>query len=128
LSAGLALDGCGVIAALETEDKREFLAAGFLERVSKWVIFRLDDQPGTAHAYYVSESAGEGASFGEAAKLAIVDEFTPYQREENFDTSAAARRLVFETLSETSLVLLEETRSGGDDAWRTSARYELQRQ
>ncbi|GJL91297.1 hypothetical protein [Hyphococcus sp.] len=125
LSAGLVLDGCGVLSVLEAGGQRVLLAAGYLERFSHWVIFRLDDQPGTTHSYYVSRSAGDGASFEEAEKLVIVDEFSPYLRKASFNTDNAQRRIVFEALGDSMLVLREETRSGA--GWRQDARYELRR-
>ncbi|MFC2954117.1 hypothetical protein ACFOOP_19425 [Marinicaulis aureus] len=126
-SAGLVLDGCGVLAALETQNRREILAVGYYDRFEKWVIFRLDDQPGTTHSYFVSDVAGDGAVFAEADKLAIVDEFAPYLREESFEAASAHRRLMFERIGEQELVLREENRSGDAESWSLKAEYHLTR-
>ena len=124
-TAGLALDGCGVIAALEADGGRTLWATGYAEQFQKWVIFRLDDQPGTTHAYFVSDAAGAGAIFNEAPGLAIADEFTPYLRPSSFEADGAARRIIFDILSEDELVLREEHRS--EDGWRTGAAYRFAR-
>lgn len=125
-SAGLVLDGCGVLAALETADAREILAAGYYDRFEKWAIFRLDDRPGATHSYFVSDAAGEGAVFAEAQRLAIVNEFEPYLRAASFETDGARRRLSFETIAARELILREESRSA-DGAWSVDAQYRFQR-
>ncbi|MAW80147.1 MAG: hypothetical protein CMI63_07905 [Parvularcula sp.] len=126
LSAGLVLDGCGVLAALETDDRREILAVGYDERFSSWAIFRLDDRPGTTHAYYISEEAGEGAAFAEAPMLAIKDEVSPYREAASFSSASAERRLIFSSLSNDGLVLRDEARQPGS-GWTLIAEYRLTR-
>ena len=127
LSAGLALDGCGVLASLETEQKTAFLALGYFERFSKWVTYYLDDQPGTTHAYYVASSAGDGAVFNHAPALTVKDEFTAYNLDEYFEPTDSSRRISWETISDGELVFREETRDGANGAWTAKTTYRLAR-
>ena len=125
LSAGLGLDGCGVLAALETGEKNAFLAVGYHERAEKWMTYYLDDQPGTTHAYYISDNAGAGAVFQDAPALTIKDEFAPYNLDEYFEPTDSTRRIVWETMNDTELAFRVETRDGASDEWRTKTSYRL---
>ncbi|MEO1243293.1 MAG: hypothetical protein AAFX54_15390 [Pseudomonadota bacterium] len=127
LSAGLGLDGCGILASLETDEKKAFLAVGYHERAKKWLTYYLDDRPGTTHAYYVADKAGEGAVFQNAPALTIKDEFTAYNLEEYFEPQDSTRRIVWEMISDTALAFREETRDGADDEWITETTYRLTR-
>lgn len=122
---GDALDGCGGLGVLEIDGARTFLALGFAERRERWVIYALDDRPNSPHTYYITEDAGEGAAFNEAPQLAIKDEFTPFVADENFDASAAGRRMVFETIAEGALALRFEERRGGGEPWTLKSRIDL---
>lgn len=126
-SAGLALDGCGVLGSLELEDKTAVLALGFFERLGKWLTYYLDDRPGTTHAYYVADKAGEGAVFRHAPALTIKDEFTAYTLDEYFEPQASTRRIVWETISDGELVFREEARDGADDEWTATTTHRLTR-
>ncbi len=126
-SAGLALDGCGVLASLETEEKTAFLTFGFLERTQKWVIYYLDDRPGTLHRYFVADAAGAGAVFEHAPALSISDEFTVYGLDENFEPENSTQRIVWEEMSDTALTIHEETRAGIDAPWQKKTTYRLSR-
>ncbi|MEM9617472.1 MAG: hypothetical protein AAF936_05880 [Pseudomonadota bacterium] len=126
-SAGLALDGCGVLGSLELEDKTAFLALGLFERLGKWLTYYLDDRPGTTHTYYVADKAGEGAVFRNAPALTIKDEFAPYNLEEYFEPADSTRRIVWEMISETALAFREETRIGVNDEWAVTTTYRLMR-
>lgn len=125
LSAGVGLDGCGVLGSLELEDKTAFLALGFFERLGKWLTYYLDDRPGTKHAYYVADKAGEGAVFQHAPALTIKDEFTAYTLDEYFEPADSTRRIVWETISDSELVFREEARDGADDEWTIKTGYRL---
>jgi len=125
LSAGLGLDGCGVMASLAMGEKNAFLAVGYHERAEKWLTYYLDDEPGTTHAYYVSDSAGPGAVFQDAPALTIKDEFTPYTLDEYFEPADSTRRIVWETMNATELAFRVETRDSADGAWRTKTSYRL---
>ncbi|MHA7871359.1 MAG: hypothetical protein ACX939_03315 [Hyphococcus sp.] len=126
-SAGLVLDGCGVVMALEADGEQVFMALGYHERSGRWVIFRLDDRPGAPHAYFVSDAAGAGAVFAEAPGLAIKDELTPYLHTEHFSTDSAKRRLTWETISETELVLREDAKAAFGDGWSSLRVYRFSR-
>ncbi|WP_425411025.1 hypothetical protein [Hyphococcus sp.] len=128
LAAGMALDGCGVIGALDANDVKTFFAIGYHPRFEKWVIFTLDDQPGTAHSYFVSDGAGEGATFVEAADLAIKDEFTTYNEPESYSPDAALRRIVWEAMTADDIAWRVETRESEGGAWRPETQYTLTRQ
>ncbi|MEO1136101.1 MAG: hypothetical protein AAFW68_05745, partial [Pseudomonadota bacterium] len=125
LAAGLALDGCGVLAVLETAQGRVLMTIGYIERFEKWVMMRLDDQPDTLHAYFVADAPG--AAFVEAPALSIRNEFEPYNLPANYDGGDdAARRFVFEDMRDDGLVLREEVRREG--GWQAAARYQLRRE
>ncbi len=127
MSAGKLLDGCGVATVLETDAVRTFRAFGYHPRLEQWVVYHLDDRPGTAHAYFVSKSAGEGASFEESALASIQDETTPFVVEESFDTSAALRRTSWTAMSDSEIVFQEETRESPQSEWFVAADYRLTR-
>lgn len=127
LSAGLGLDGCGVMASLETGDMNAFLAVGYHERAEKWLTYYLDDAPGTTHAYYVSDSAGPGAVFRDAPALTIKDEFAPYNLAEYFEPEDSTRRIVWETMNGSELAFRIETRDSADSDWRPKTAYRLSR-
>lgn len=127
LSAGLALDGCGVLASLETEDKTAFLGIGYLERTEKWLAYYLDNQPGTLHQYFVADSAGAGAVFTHAPALTIKDEFTAYDYDVNFEPTTSTSRIVWEEMSETALTFHEETRDSTDSEWTKKTTYRFAR-
>lgn len=127
LSAGVLLDGCGVAAVLESDAGHTFMTFGYHPRLDYWVIYRLDDQPGTTHAYFVSKTAGEGAAFEESSVIKIKDEITPFVAEETFDTSTALRRTVWMTMNENEIAFTEETRGEPTEEWRVATEYRLQR-
>lgn len=126
LAAGKVIDGCGVMAVLNDGKRRTLFLIGYHPRFEHWVIYRLDDKPGTGHSYLVSKQAGEGAVFEEAPALAIKDEFAPYLRPASFETDGARRRLVWETLSDNEIVFREEARRQGR-GWETSKSYRFMR-
>ncbi len=126
-SAGLGLDGCGVLSSLEANGRKTFLAYGYNERHKKWVIFRLDDQPGSPHSYFVSDAAGEGAMFAQAPDLAISDEFTAYNLPEYFEPKASLQRVIWEKVTEREFTLRVETRANDGAEWRNVARYNLEK-
>ena len=127
LSAGLALDGCGVLASLEEEGKTAFLGIGYLQRTEKWMIYYLDDQPGTGHKYFVADNAGAGARFIHAPDLAIKDEFAIYNHDVYFDPTDATQRLFLEEMSDNALVLHEETRDSAEHEWTKKTTYRFSR-
>ncbi|WDI32237.1 hypothetical protein PUV54_03395 [Hyphococcus flavus] len=127
-SAGLALDGCGVMGVMDANDIKTFVAVGYNATGGKWMFYTLDDQPGTTHEYYVSDEAGEGAVFRHAPDLAIKDEFTAYNLQAYFEAEGALRRIVWEKFTETEIRLKVETRSAPDTAWRLEKTYRLIKQ
>jgi len=128
LAAGKVLDGCGVAAMLKTGDQQLFMALGYVDRYEHWINFQLDDLSGSRHRYSVSKQAGAGAVFEEAPALSIKDEFSLYVTPEAFNTEPALKRTVWETLSETEIVLRNEERKRVDDEWRMTVTYSLIRQ
>ena len=126
-SAGKLLDGCGVGAVLENDSIRIFMTFARHPRLDYWVSYRLDDQPGTPHAYYVSKSAGEGAVFEESVSAKIKDEKTPFIVEEEFDVSDALRRTVWVGFADDELRFREESRESVDAEWQLEAEYLLSR-
>ena len=128
LTAGLLLDGCGVAASLQTEEVRTFMTFGFADRFKNWVIFKLDDQPGTAHKYYVSKTMGTGATFVRSSALEIKDEFTPYYNPAHFEPEGALSRMVWTQLDKTTIAFRDEHRSAADTEWQVAREYKLSRQ
>ena len=112
---------------LESEGARVFAALGYAPRYEHWVMYRLDDRPGTGHAYFVSPDAGEGAAFEEAQALTIKNEFDLYRTSDAFETNGALSRLVWESFSEDELVLRAERREGPEADWALEAEYSLAR-
>ena len=127
LSAGLALDGCGVLASLEGEDKNAFLGIGYFERTEKWLIYYLDDKPGTGHKYFVANSAGAGATFTHAPDLVIKDEFAIYNHDVYFEPTVTTQRFVLEEMSDAALTLRTETRESTGDDWTVKTTYHFTR-
>ncbi len=127
-SAGLLLDGCGVAAVLETDADRTFMTFARHPRLPYWVSFRLDDQPGTGHAYFVSENAGTGAVFEESPSANIQDGVTPFIVKETFDTSTALRRTLWTVMNDNEIAFQDETRETPAGEWRLAAQYHLMRQ
>ena len=127
LSAGKVLDGCGVAAVLNTEDRQVFIAIGYVDRYERWVTFQLDDLPGSLHRYSVSKQAGAGAIFEDALALSIKDEFSLYVMPEAFNTEAALQRTVWETLNDNEVVFRTEERASAEDDWRPVISYSLTR-
>lgn len=126
-TAGVLLDGCGVAAVLENEGVRTFMTFARHPRLDVWVSYRLDDQPGTPHAYFVSKNAGEGAVFEESAAAKINDERTPFIVEQEFDVSDALRRTVWVGMSESEMHFREERRENNQAEWQLAAEYLLTR-
>lgn len=126
-AAGRLLDGCGVAAVLQEPEKRTFMTFGYADRYESWVTYRLDDTPGTTHAYRVSPAGGEGAVFEEAAALPIVDEFTPYYLSDSFRPTNALRRTVWGSIEEGRIEFREEQRARETDDWQMLYSYELRR-
>ncbi len=124
-SAGLGLDGCGVLSSLEEENRTTFLAYGYSARHKKWIIYRLDDQPGTTHGYFISDTADEGAVFTHAPDLSIKDEFTAYNLPEYFDPEASQQRVIWERTDDRNITIRVEARDDASTPWSTVARYEL---
>ena len=127
-SAGVLLDGCGVAAVLENEAGRTFMTFAYHPRLEEWISYRLDDQPGTVHAYFVSKSAGAGAAFEQAETAVIQDELTPFIAAAPFDTSNSLRRTVWTAISDTEISFREETRENATSEWGVAASYRLARQ
>lgn len=127
-SAGVLLDGCGVAAVLENEGVRTFMTFARHPRLDYWVSYRLDDQPGTAHAYFVSNVAGEGSVFEETAAATIKEDQTPFIVEQEFDVGAALRRTVWVSLSDEEIRFRDELRESVDVEWQLVAEYLLTRQ
>lgn len=126
-SAGLALDGCGVLGVLDAGGVKTFLAVGYMPRQQKWVFYRLDDRPGTPHGYFVSVDAGEGATFVHAPGLSIKDEFTAYNEPESYAPEGALRRVVWDAFTADELRLRVETRTAPGADWETEATYSLEK-
>jgi hypothetical protein len=126
-AAGLALDGCGVMGVLDAGGMKTFLAVGYHPRFEKWVFYRLDDQPGTPHGYFVSDEASEGAAFLHAPGLSIRDEFTAYNEPESYAPGDSLRRVVWETFNPEHISLRIESRAARDAAWQTQAVYSLEK-
>ena len=127
-SAGVLLDGCGVAAVLENKGVRTFMTFARHPRLDYWVSYRLDDQPGTTHAYFVSNEEGAGAVFEESPPAKIQDERMPFVVKDGFDTSAALRRTVWVTMSDDEIRFREELRPSIEDDWQLVAEYLLTRQ
>ena len=125
MSAGKVVDGCGVAALLDDGETKTLFLIGYLSRLERWVMYRLDNQPGTPHSYYVSKEAGAGAVFEEAPNLTIKNEFDPYITDDSADTSAATRRYVWEVLGDDGVTLREEVKGASDRAWDRVWEYEL---
>lgn len=128
LSAGLLEDGCGVAASLEASGTRTFMTFGYADRFKNWVIFRLNDQPGTAHSYYVSKTAGDNAAFLHASALEIKDEFTPYYDQTHFEPAGALSRMVWTQMDAKNLVFQDQARHAVGEKWQMVKDYKFVRQ
>lgn len=126
-SAGLALDGCGLIGVIDAHNVKTLVAAGYHQRFEKWVIYQLDNQPGTAHRYFVSGDAGAGAEFVEAADLAIKDEFTAYNEQAHYEPEAPLSRLVWSVVTDEEVQFRIESRASSAAEWSADVRYYLRR-
>ncbi|NNE42176.1 MAG: hypothetical protein HKN14_14800 [Marinicaulis sp.] len=125
--AGLLLDGCAVAGVIDANSVKTFVTFGYADRLKRWINYRLDDQPGTPHAYYVSPEPGEGAVFAEVENLVIKDEFTLFATQENLVIENALRRTVWKTISDDELVFHDEMRASSDGEWETITTYDLER-
>ncbi len=126
-AAGRLLDGCGLAAVLQEPGKRTFMTFGYADRYESWVTYRLDDIPGTTHTYRVSAIAGNGATFEEASKLPIVDEFTPYYLMDSFRAADALKRTVWVSIESDRIEFREESRNSASGTWQIDWSYELYR-
>lgn len=128
LWAGIIQDGCGIMAILDANDIRTLMVITYSNYHERWFIYRLDDQPGTTHSYFISEHAAEGALFGQAPSLVIQDEFTYFITAEGIQNRDPRRRLVWETMQEDRVVIREEMREAVNREWQILGRTTLTKQ
>lgn len=127
LTAGKMLDGCAIAAVLEDQGRRTFMTFAYADIFGYWFNYRLDDQPGSAHTYYLSKAVGSGATFDHAPELAISDEFTQYVSKDILSELTPMSRSVYETISDNRLIWREESRQAPGRDWQTMRRYDLRR-
>jgi hypothetical protein len=98
-TGGKLLDGCAILGVLDFDTHKSLLALGYLERFKSWVIFYLDNQPGTKHAYFVSNDTAKPGQFHAAPLLSISDEFMPYITSVSFQELELGRYVSIDQLS-----------------------------
>ena len=126
-TAGKVLDGCAVLGIIDVADRKTLLSVGMHPRLKNWVIYMLDDQPGTTHSYYVSKDAGAEAVFEQADTAKIEDEYAQFIVKSEFDVANAQRRIVWTTFNDSQLAYRVESRKSSQDSWETKATYNFER-
>ncbi len=129
LTAGRMLDGCATMAVLYHADTgfRALHTYSYSDVLAHWVEFRLDNQPGTRHSYRVTSDA-QPTSFEDAEQLVLQNETERYLSRERFTTEAALTRTLFETMTDSDLVIVDQVRASVDAEWTDERRYVLARQ
>ena len=125
LTAGKALDGCSVVATLESGGTSTLMTFAYSDFFKHWFIFQLDDKPGTRHTYFISPHAGVGSQFEEARNLRIEDEFTEFVTPEKLASPNALTRIVWEKIENDELTWREEIRKFLTADWQEGVSYKL---